>query len=533
MSLMGKLGLFLSGFSLIIMVTAGWILGGWLNLFYVCLFLFFLGLILAVVADYKLYIGFLMMKTTRNGMSVGVSILITLIFCASLSYLTVRFDKTIDITEEKINSLAPQTVKVLENLKEDMFITVFYKGSSGNQKRKIIKQNLKVFKQNSSQIKDRYYDAHVKNKLAQEYLNTVPNKESEDIFVFAEYKGKKILASVPFNEEKLTTAMIKASRRGEKIVYFLSGHGERGSSDSSPGGASELNKALISSSIQSRTWSFVADGPPPKDAGAFLIMGPQSAYLEKEIEHLEKYLEQGGRVLIALDPDKDRSLNPLLKKWGVDYKGNYVMDKVSAFMGLGRFSPLGLHFSTSSPVTQSFQRGAFAVFHIAGNLELIQKNPWSVTELVKTNAKAELVADLNAESSVGRPSSYILGALIEKTDSEDESKEHSHKEAGKQGEDKEHSEDKQAKGMLAVFGDSDFLSNQFLQTRGLNRDLILNTISYLIEESDLVSIRPKKLKATQLILKSSDQMGVVFLAILFPIVFFVISFVIWFRRKEA
>ena len=54
-----------------------------------------------------------------------------------------------------------------------------------------------------------------------------------------------------------------------------------------------------------------------------------------------------------------------------------------------------------------------------------------------------------------------------------------------------------------------------------------------MDESDLVSIRPKRLKATQLILKSSDQMMMVLIAIVLPILFFISSFVIWFRRREA
>jgi ABC-type uncharacterized transport system involved in gliding motility auxiliary subunit len=43
---------------------------------------------------------------------------------------------------------------------------------------------------------------------------------------------------------------------------------------------------------------------------------------------------------------------------------------------------------------------------------------------------------------------------------------------------------------FAVMGDSDFISNQYLDVLG-NKDLFLNTISWLAERLDLVSIRPK------------------------------------------
>ena len=140
MSLLGKLCLSLSGVSLIIVMSTSWILGGWLPVLYIFLVLFFAGVVLSLVVDYKLYVGFLLMRTTKNGMSMGVSILITLVFCGALAYLSVTFKKSVDITEEKINSLSPQTVQLLESLQGDMHLTVFYKGATGNQKKDLVKK---------------------------------------------------------------------------------------------------------------------------------------------------------------------------------------------------------------------------------------------------------------------------------------------------------------------------------------------------------------------------------------------------------
>jgi ABC-type uncharacterized transport system involved in gliding motility auxiliary subunit len=43
---------------------------------------------------------------------------------------------------------------------------------------------------------------------------------------------------------------------------------------------------------------------------------------------------------------------------------------------------------------------------------------------------------------------------------------------------------------IVVFGDSDFASNNYLNLSG-NRDLFLNTVSWLAEEENLIAIRPK------------------------------------------
>ncbi len=521
MSLLGKLSLSLSGLSLIIIMSTTWILGGWINVLYIFLILFLAGLVSAFVLDYKLYLGFLLMKTTKNGMSMGVSVLITLVFCASIAYLSAQFKVSLDVTEEKINSLAPQTVQLIEGLEENMYLTVFYKGKSGKQKKDMLKRSLLLFKQKSSKIKIRYYDAHIKHKLSQEYLNNVAGKESGDIFIFAGYKGKKVSVAVPFNEEKLSSAMIKATRREEKTVYFLSGHGERDPMSKEGDGISELKEALLQSSFQVKTWNFVANGKLPGDVSALIIAGPERPYLEKELNWLEKYLNEGGRLLMALDPDKKHNMKQFLQKFGVDYQAHYIRDRIAALVGLGPFSPMGVYFDPVSRVTKSVPRGAFAIFHIAGPLKIKEESEFALTELVKTNPKALAVTDIGKNQAKGERSAHALALLVEKVKKAEEAK--SEKEA----------KPKQPSMIMAVFGDSDFFSNDLINKSGINRDLVMNTVSYLVDESDLISIRPKRLKATQVTLRSSDQMGVIFFAVALPVICFIAGFVIWFRRREA
>jgi ABC-type uncharacterized transport system involved in gliding motility auxiliary subunit len=47
------------------------------------------------------------------------------------------------------------------------------------------------------------------------------------------------------------------------------------------------------------------------------------------------------------------------------------------------------------------------------------------------------------------------------------------------------------KARIVVIGDSDFASNNYLNLSG-NRDLFLNTVSWLAEEENLIAIRPKE-----------------------------------------
>ncbi|MEO0337343.1 MAG: hypothetical protein AAF202_13185, partial [Pseudomonadota bacterium] len=83
-----------------------------------------------------------------------------------------------------------------------------------------------------------------------------------------------------------------------------------------------------------------------------------------------------------------------------------------------------------------------------------------------------------------------------------------------------------------VFGDSDFLTNQGI-IHGLNRDLALNSFLFLADEKDIISIRPRQMKGTKIELTTSAQRGVILGGLALPLSMFVLSSVIWFRRRGS
>jgi len=54
------------------------------------------------------------------------------------------------------------------------------------------------------------------------------------------------------------------------------------------------------------------------------------------------------------------------------------------------------------------------------------------------------------------------------------------------------------KARIVVFGTATLAANQFLNLQG-NKDLFLNTVSWLAEEEDLIAIRPKDTKQTPIV----------------------------------
>jgi ABC-type uncharacterized transport system involved in gliding motility auxiliary subunit len=83
------------------------------------------------------------------------------------------------------------------------------------------------------------------------------------------------------------------------------------------------------------------------------------------------------------------------------------------------------------------------------------------------------------------------------------------------------------------FGDSDFAKNKLINNNN-NRDLFMNSISYLSQDSDLISIRPKSPKGTKFFATSMQiNMLAGFFVIILPLLMFGSGGFIWWRRKSA
>ena len=84
---------------------------------------------------------------------------------------------------------------------------------------------------------------------------------------------------------------------------------------------------------------------------------------------------------------------------------------------------------------------------------------------------------------------------------------------------------------MAAFGDSDFATNALLSFQG-NRDLFLNSVAWLAQDVDLISIRPKEPEDQRLVLTQNQQQNMLILALLLiPGVFVVMGIREWWSRR--
>ncbi len=84
---------------------------------------------------------------------------------------------------------------------------------------------------------------------------------------------------------------------------------------------------------------------------------------------------------------------------------------------------------------------------------------------------------------------------------------------------------------VAVIGDSDFAANSALGISG-NRDLILNTINWLAQQENLISIRPRQPEDRRITLTAAQQLNLNLVTMLMiPGVILGSGVYTWWRRR--
>ena len=188
--------------------------------------------------------------------------------------------------------------------------------------------------------------------------------------VVLEYQGRTERV-VSDSEQEITNALIKVIEGQELTVYFVQGHGERLPTDTAePTGYGGLGDALRLDNLSVETLVLAQTGAVPEDAAVVVVAGPETDYLEAEVDLLRAYLEGGGSVLLLLDPsegvdaDDTDNLIALAAEWGIDVGRDVVVDVsgIGQLLGGGVTVPVAASYPPH-PITTDF--GVLTAFPLA------------------------------------------------------------------------------------------------------------------------------------------------------------------------
>lgn len=512
MSKLGKISFLFAGISLVCMSIIRYILGEWVPFCWVALGMTVFFIVAGVVKDRAFFKEFFTMKTTKEGMSMGVLILLLVAVLGIVNYLGVKYYKTWDFSSAQTNTLSPQSIQIVKSLDSEMKVLFFYKkGVEGNEEnRRLFRELIKKYQDASSKIQLDFVEVNERPDLSKEY-----GVDKGSGVVFLDYKGRRNRIE-KIDEQEFTSALVKVTREQNKTIYFTVGHGEKDLNDAREGLGLGSLKVMLENNRYTVKELVLAQNPKiPTDADVILIAGPTQGFQDFEIEALEQYLKTGGSLFLALETQTNTGLEKLLAKLGLVLENNNVMNLVDTVMGRGvnQGPTMGVVFSEENKITKSFGRNEITLFRNPQGIKTSNVGQGMVVEeLVKTgpNAVAFKTLQINGEPPEG---SYTLVSEVhgQFPGAPEKAKDFS----------------------VVVAGDVDFMANQMLY-QNLNRDLVLNSIAALAKEESLISITPKEAQATQLLL-TETKFAIFLFAFIIPLPLLLLgtSIGIWVRRRNA
>jgi ABC-type uncharacterized transport system involved in gliding motility auxiliary subunit len=448
--------------------------------------------------------------SSRSALHGTNAIILTSVFLGILIFANLlihRHKQRFDLTQGNLFTLAPQTIKFVADLPREVKLTAFFQLETAE---KIAFTNLIAgYLEETDKIEIAYIDPDKNPAVTKQYGVTTYGT------IVLESGTKETKIQNP-NEENLTNALLKVTRDEQKIIYFLEGHGENQINSLENEGYQTAKINLEQDGFIVKPLLLLKTGEVPEDASVLVVAGPKKPIQAEEQNSIQSYLDKGGAVMMLVDPKS---------KFGVILGGDIVIDPMSKLFG-GDFAAPVVNQYTVHDITSEFVLATIfpiiqSVRGIPGakveTVELLKtsENSWGESDFESGTVKFDAGSDIKGPVSVAVVATKLLG--LEKPHSEN-------------GEPHEHDEPK-PKATLIVIGDSDFSNNRYSNFSG-NGDFFLNTVSWLAEEENLISIRPKERKNTPVHITRAWGTAIFILGLLvFPGLIAGAGIRVWWKRR--
>lgn len=453
-------------------------------------------------------------RAGKYGTSAVLSTLLGIAILGMVGFLGTRYHHRFDWSETGVHTLSDQSKKVLENLEGEVEVTALV--SSLDQAP--VRELLDRYVYESDRFHVDYADPNERPGLLDQL--GISAEELQEGGVLNVAIGGESVRVDAIDEQQVTGAMVKLTRTGEKVVYFVQGHGEgaiEGEAGAERAGFARASEALRNENYRVESLLLASAQEVPDDADVVIVAGPQGSFFEGELETLGRYLARGGAVLALVDPRSDGNLTASLAAWGVALGEDIVIDRALALFGravtpmAGVYDPehditRGMRDPRNDPVMFHEVRSARASSEAFSEIVSTGDASWAERDLARLDGEGE--AALDPEDLAG-PVPVMVAGTPSLADAEEG-----------------------AEPRLVVVGDSNFASNEFLDA-GRNRDLFLNAANWLMGDVEAISIRPNAARPSRFQL-TAEQFHTIRSASLFilPEAIAVLGVFTWWSRRH-
>ena len=454
----------------------------------------------------------------------GYATVVTFIVIAAVIIINLVADLIplrLDLTENQLYSISEQTYSVLDSLDGD--ITIYFVGDSPNS---VIEEIVNRYGRYSDHITISSIDPVKDPITAQKYTkdgtsltngSIIVEKgdvfriiDQYDMYNFSSDSSMKVESLAV--EQRLTSAILFVSGAEMPVAYVLEGHGET-SLDYS------IKKQMELENFDVQTLNLLGKDAVPDDADLLIINSPKRDLSDDEAAALKAYLEGQGKAIFLMDILQEDLPNfqSIFQTYGIKLTNALVIEgEQGSYIGgnpLYLLPKLGDH-SIVAPIKNN-NLPMFVAYGQAIDILDTKRNTLTIDTLLSTSDKAYARAATSENTSFEKQDEDLSGPFNLAVAIEDNVYNLSNNESYIT--------------RMVVIGNSSFMNTGF---EG-GSDLFMNSLNWIYEREESITIRPKELgvaplKVTNTQLKIYSILSI----IVIPAGCIIAGLAVWLRRRH-
>ena len=469
----------------------------------------------------------------KIGFDVAVRTALVLAVAAMLNYLAAEFFQRFYLSPHTRVALSPRTVSVLHSLTNQVTVTLYYdrKDDFYPDITALLNEYCTANPRISVRTVDYVRDAGAAEKIKEQYkLNAATDK---NLIIFDSDGRVKIapgqaliqygtkgmsadrkleIGAVGFNGELMFTSFLLALENPKPLAaYFLQGDYEPSLDDSGNFGYLKFGSILAENYLAVTNLELFGDSAVPMDCSLLIIAAPRQTLSPLELQKIDQYLAQGGRLLLLFNYasiQQPTGLEPILQRWGVNVAADYVKDP-NTYTG----QDVAVRRFSQHPVVGSLAQSTLQMIlpRPVGRVDL--KNPPAGAPEVNELAFSSYASVL-ADDPAATPRSYPLIAAVEQKPV-----------AGVAN--------PRGNTRILVTGDSTFLGNYYIEG-GANRDFLNAAVNWLVDRPQLTEgIGPQPVVEFRLRITQKQQQEIAWLLLgALPGGILLLGGLVWLARRK-
>jgi ABC-2 type transport system permease protein len=445
-----------------------------------------------------------------------------------LNLVVGQLDLKLDLTKDKLYSLSEQSTSLIKELKSDVKIIKLFTSANENTG---VKEIIDKYASGSNKVTIETIDPDLHPEVINKYKKDATEINNGSIVVESGNKFKVIDAYELYNystdqstgqqsvqslavEQKITAALLYVTSDKNPVVYNLQGHSEVDV-------PANITSAFGNENYTVQTLNLLTTDWKPATGDILLINSPQRDFSSEEVTKVKDYLTKGGRALIFVDWLKTDlpNLQSILTAYGVSISRNLILE-ANASNTIQNYPNYLVPNFGSHDILKPLTTSKVAVLTANAQpimQEKLKKDTIKVEPLLTTSNKAyaKISSDIKTSEKESGDISGPFNIAVAITDELDYN-------------------DTTKNPRIVLFSSTALMNEQLVSmSKNGNVDLVMNSMNWLVDRKDNISIRAKDLSVETLVMTMSQQLTVSGIAvILIPLIVAIGGVIVWLRRRH-